>query len=234
LIRHFQSMARKHRKLPGKRGIPGTTTYIRVVRLGKWFPAGNPLAASIARLSILREDFMLELRGIHANSIMALDTHSDHWRRMYFFRNSVRTLWEIQGALTAIRSNAEFKQILQKRLVAEQNQLKQISSKLNAAASVTKEIRNAMGGHVLLEAVTRALENMPSDRWGVLEVGSVIGTTHFKMAGDLISEMLVAGVPENQRVRKLEENIRTMASLLPVVKSLELVFEMYTTARGLI
>jgi hypothetical protein len=28
--RHFQSMARKHRKLPDKRGIPGTTTYIRV------------------------------------------------------------------------------------------------------------------------------------------------------------------------------------------------------------
>jgi hypothetical protein len=227
-------MARKHRKLPGKKGIPGTTTYIRVVRLAKWFPAGDPLAASIARLSILREDLMLELRGIHANSIAALDTHSDHWRRMYFFRNSVRTLWEIQGALTAIRSNKEFKRILQKRSGAEQNQLKQISSKLNAAASLTREIRNALGGHVLLEAVTNALDNMPSDKWGVLEVGSVIGTTHFKMAGELIIEMQIAGVPENQRVAKIEENIRTMASLLPVVKSLELILEMYTTDRGLI
>src|SRR5882762_8625753 len=68
----------KERKGPrGKKGIPGTTTYIRVVRLGKWFPAGDPLAAAIARLSILREDFMLELRGIYAKSITALDTHSD-------------------------------------------------------------------------------------------------------------------------------------------------------------
>src|SRR5258708_35192649 len=104
-------MAKKRKGLPGKKGIPGTKTYIRVVRLGKWFPPGDPLAASVARLSILREDFMLELRGIYANSIAALDTHSDAWRRMYFFRSSVRTLWEIPGALTTIRANAEFKRI---------------------------------------------------------------------------------------------------------------------------
>lgn len=66
--------SRRHKRLPGKKGIPGTITYIRVVRLGKWFPASDPLAASMARLSILREDFMLELRGIYANSIETLDT----------------------------------------------------------------------------------------------------------------------------------------------------------------
>lgn len=227
-------MARKHKRLPGKKGIPGTTTYIRVVRLGKWFPAGDPLAASIARLSILREDFMLELRGIYASSITALDTHSDAWRRMYFFRSSVRTLWEIQGTLTTIRANPEFKRILQRRSAKEQNQLKQISSKLNAAASLTKEIRNAMGGHVLPEAVTRALDNMSYDRWGVLEFGSVIGATHFKVAGELIAEMLVAGVPEKNKLVKLEADMKTMASLLPVVESLELVLEMYASARGLV
>src|SRR5260370_27128549 len=149
-------MTRRHKKLPGKKGIPGTTTYIRVVRLSKWFLAGDPLAASMARLSILREDFMLELRGIYASSITALDTHSDAWRRMYFFRSSVRTLWEIQGTLTTIRTNPEFRRILQGRSPREQNQLKQILSKLNAAASLTKEIRNAMGGHVLPQAITRA------------------------------------------------------------------------------
>jgi len=227
-------MARKHKRLPGKKGIPGTTTYIRVVRLGKWLPAGDPLAASMARLIILREDFMLELRGIHATSITALDTHSDAWRGMYFFRSSVRTLWEIQGTLTTIRTNPEFKRILQRRSAKEQNQLKQISSKLNAAASLTREIRNAMGGHVLPEAVTRALDNMPYDRWGVIEFGSVIGATHFKVAGELIAEMLVAGVPEEKKLVKLEADIRTMASLLPVVQNLELVLEMYASARGLV
>jgi hypothetical protein len=227
-------MVRKRKGLPGKIGIPGTTTYIRVVRLGKWFPPGDPLAAAIARLSILREDFMLELRGIYANSITALDTHSDAWRRTYFFRSSVRTLWEIQGTLTTIRMNPEFKRILQKRSAKEQNQLQQISSKLNAAASLTRDIRNAMGGHVLPEAVTRALDHMSSDRWGVLEFGSVIGATHFKIAGELIVEMLVADIPENKKLAKLEADMKTMASLLPVIQSLELVLAMYADARGLI
>ncbi len=227
-------MTRRHKKLPGKKGIPGTTTYIRVVRLSKWFPAGDPLAASMARLSILREDFMLELRGIYASSITALDTHSDAWRRMYFFRSSVRTLWEIQGTLTTIRTNPEFRRILQGRSPREQNQLKQILSKLNAAASLTKEIRNAMGGHVLPQAITRALDNMSSDRWGVLEFGSVIGSTHFKVAGELIAEMLVAGVPEDKKLEKLKADMKTMASLLPVIQNLELILEMYASARGLV
>ena len=205
-----------------------------MVRLGKWFPAGDSLASAMACLSILREDFMLELRGIYPRSITALDTHSDSWRRMYFFRCSVRTLWEIQGAFTTIRTNPEFKHILQKRSAKEQDQLKQISSKLNAAASLTREIRNAIGGHILPEAVTRALETMPSDTWGVLEVGSVLGTTHFKMAGELIREMLIAGVPDDQRVARLQTSIRTMASLLPVVQNMELVLAMYADARGLV
>jgi len=205
-----------------------------VVRLGKWFPADDPLAASVARLSILREDFLLELRGIYAHSISALDTHSDAWRRIYFFRNSVRTLWEIQGAFTAIRKNLEFQRILQKRSSKEQTQLAQISARLNAAASLTKEIRNSVGGHVLTKAVSRALSNMPSDKWGTLEVGSVIGTTHFKIAGELIAEMLVAGTPDHKKQEKMEADFRTMASLLPVVTSLELVLAMYVNARGLL
>lgn len=227
-------MARKHRKLPGKKGIPGTRTYIRVVRLGKWFPARDPLAASMARLMILREDFMLELRGIHARSIPLLDVHSDTWRQMYFFRSSVRTLWEIQGTLTTIRTNREFKRILQRRPQSEQNQIKRISSKLNAAASLTREIRNAMGGHILPEAVTGALDSLSYDRLGVLEFGAVIGATHYKVAGELIAEMLVTGVPESHKLAKLEATMRTMANLLPVVESLELLLFIYATARGLV
>jgi hypothetical protein len=168
----------------------------------------------MARLMILREDFMLELRGLYATSISALDTHSDAWRRMYFFRSAVRTLWEIQGTLTTIRSNPEFKRIFRGMSPKEQNTIRQISSRLNAAAAPTREIRNAMGGHVLPDAVSRALDNLAYERFGVLEFGAVIGTTHYKVAGELIAEMLVTGVPEKQKMAKLEATMRTMADLL--------------------
>lgn len=147
-----------------------TRTYIRVVRLGKWFPPGDPLAASVARLVILREDFMVELRGILASTLPELDEHSEHRRRTYFFRNSIRTLWEIQGALTAIRMNPDFKRIVRKRPQQEQTELSQICAKLNAAASLMKNLLNSLGGHVLPEAVAKAIDDMAYDRWGILEV----------------------------------------------------------------
>ena len=46
--------------------------------------------------------------------------------------------------------------------------------------------------------------------------------------------MLVAEVPEKQKLAKLEADMKTMASLLRVVQSLELVIEMYASARGLV
>jgi hypothetical protein len=58
----------------------------------------------------------------------------------------------------------------------------------------------------------------------------VIGTTHYKVAGELISEMLVAGVPEKQKMAKLEATMRTMADLLSVVESLELLLFMEARA----
>lgn len=86
--------------------------YIRAVRLGKWFPPNDALAVQIARLCILREDLMLQLHGLHAERIKALDLHSPAYRRTYFLRSAVRTMYEIQGANTVIRSNPAFKRCL--------------------------------------------------------------------------------------------------------------------------
>jgi hypothetical protein len=44
----------------------------RVVVLTKWFPPGDALAAKIARLCILREDFLLEMTGIYTEEIKEL------------------------------------------------------------------------------------------------------------------------------------------------------------------
>jgi hypothetical protein len=211
-----------------------TKIFIRSIRLGQWFPAADPLAASIARLVILREDFMLEGRGIRARNIPELDEHSDSWRQVYFFRNIIRTLWEIQGALTTIRMNAEFKRIFKKQSQRQQDELRHMSAKLNGAASIVRSLRDALGGHVLPESVAKAIDNMPYGKWGFLEVGRTIGATHFKIAMQLVEEMFVAGVPENQKRSKMENDIKALADLLPVVDRLEKVIVMYAVARGLI
>ncbi len=87
---------------------------------------------------------------------------------------------------------------------------------------------------MLPEAVNRTLDGLSSDRFGVIEFGAVIGATHFKVAGELIAEMLVTGVPEDQKLDTLKTKMKTMAGLLPVVQALEIMLAIYADARGLI
>jgi hypothetical protein len=50
-----------------------TKTYVRQIKVRRWFPAGDPFAAHIARLCILREDFTIEMSGIDASEITKMD-----------------------------------------------------------------------------------------------------------------------------------------------------------------
>lgn len=177
---------------------------------------------------------MLELHGILAEAIEDLDSHSEQWRRIYFLRASVRTLWEIQGCLTTIRMNPEFKNMLAKRSQAERRELKKICAKLNAASGVTRTIRDSLGGHVLLSAVEKALNNLPYDRWGIFEVGKTIAGTHFKMAGELVAEIFTNGAPESHKIAKIEDDIRTFSELLPLIPRLEQILQIYVDERRLL
>jgi hypothetical protein len=81
---------------------------VRIVRLRRWFSPDDPLAAPVARLCILREDFAIEIQGVYREEIGKLDSHSAMWRKIYFFRNLVRTLMEIESTIHGLSSNGEF------------------------------------------------------------------------------------------------------------------------------
>jgi hypothetical protein len=81
------------------------------IQLSTWFPPDDPIAVVVARLCILREDCYLELQGFVAepiqerghkpsNSFARMDDNSYHWRRLYFFRNYLRTLNEIRNTVS--------------------------------------------------------------------------------------------------------------------------------------
>ena len=39
-------------------------SHLRHITLSKWFPGNDPIATVVARLCILREDYLLELQGL--------------------------------------------------------------------------------------------------------------------------------------------------------------------------
>ena len=146
----------------------------------------------------------------------------------------MRTLWEIQGANTVIRSNPRFKRMLAKRPITEQNDLKEITAKLNAARPLVQRIRNSLGGHVETHFLTQAIDNLEWDRFGFFEVGQKIKETHYKFAGELVIEMLLTGVPSGKREAQLGRDMETLAGLLPIVERLEIIIFIYAISRGLV
>ncbi len=177
---------------------------------------------------------MLEMRGMHADSINSLDQHSEAWRRLYFFRSAVRTLWEIKGANTKIRMDPEFKNMLASQPLSEQTMLREITKKLDESAPILRKIRDRLGGHVLEGGLRDALDNMSRERLALFEVGAKIGTTHFKMAGELVAEVLGAGAPQDDCAAMIEHDMLAIAELLPIIDRMERIIFIYAVARGLV
>ncbi len=70
------------------------------------------IAAKVARLCMLREDFLLEMTGVYTEKIKQLDGLSEEWRKLYFIRNLVRTLREIESGIHMLMSDPQFKVLL--------------------------------------------------------------------------------------------------------------------------
>src|SRR5260370_4670281 len=119
-----------------------------IVRIHKWFPPHDPLAARVARLCILREDFAIEMQGVYQEEIKELDSHSAAWRRVYFIRNLVRTLMEIESTIHGLRSNAEFVSLLAEQPTEVQEQFEKLFKAMEAAHAIVKYTRNTICGHV--------------------------------------------------------------------------------------
>ncbi|HVS88484.1 MAG TPA: hypothetical protein VHF01_09735 [Candidatus Acidoferrum sp.] len=208
--------------------------YIRQMKLRRWFPPGDKFSACVARLAILREDFSIEMMGVYAPHLKALDGNSAQWRRVYFWRNMVRTLSEIRGVLIMLGSVREFKTALEKQPSVRRKKYAEMIKKFERGQPLLKRIRDSIGGHVLHQSVEKALDSMDTDRWGFIEVGPILKKTHYKFTGELVVEILAAGVPEKERHAEMERQLREIAGLLPVFVLMEIVFATYVAARNLV
>ena len=203
------------------------------VKLRKWFPPGDPLAAKVARLCILREDFALEMHGVYAENVKALDSHSEMWRRLYFLRNLVRTLMEIQGGIQVLLGDKKFKVLLYKQSPEVKREFGRLARVIAEAHPILKEIRNDICGHVQESAVQEALDEISLDGFGLMEMGRIQRESHFKFAGELITNILVKGVAENEKAKVLGDKMAKIANLFDTFALIERILLMYAEDRGL-
>jgi hypothetical protein len=208
--------------------------YLRQLKVRRWFPPHDRFATCVARLCILREDLFLEMAAIYSRRMKVLDGHSVVWRRMYFWRNLVRTVWEIRRTLETLLTVPEFKRVFKTQPVEWRKKFEGMIKKLEKDQMLIQKTRDSLGGHVLQRTVEEALNNMPLDKFSYIEVGPTAKKTHYRFAGELVVEMLVAGVPEAQQDAELRRHFRTIADLLPVFTLIDIILTTYADARKLV
>lgn len=207
----------------------------RIVTLTKWFPPNDPLAAKIARLCILREDFLLEMSGVYSEEIESLDSHSKEWRRLYFIRNLIRTLREIESGIERLLSDPEFKVLLAGQTPERRKEFEDHAKVMGEGIEVVNEIRNDICGHVREAVVQETLNEIAGGEvFGFLEVGPTMQRTYFKFAGELVVQILVRGVPEVDKHRVFMEKNKKIADLFKAFALIERALDIYMGGRNLL
>ena len=141
-------------------------TRIHQINFSEWFPPNDVVAVVVARLCILRQDYLLELQGmvtrggIDGQGFPQLDENSSEWRRIYFFRNSLRTLFEIRRTVEGLFHTKERKEALSREATDLQEAFRELRERLSIAAELVKDLRHDVGGHVDHGAVQKALATM--------------------------------------------------------------------------
>jgi hypothetical protein len=208
--------------------------YIHPVKLRKWFPPDDPLAATVARLCILREDLFLEMLGMETSEIEALDRNTHKWRQLYFLRNSIRTLFEIRSAIETLQRNRKFRELLKVQPQEQRNEFQRLLREFTKAHGLLKDIRDSTGGHVPQARVQAALNEMSFDREDLLEVGQKSIDTHYRFVGELLVAILLIGVPEREQKGKIDQDLSVIANLMPIFALIDNLFVMYVKARELV
>ena len=211
-----------------------TRTHIRTVKLRKWFPPQDRFAACMARLCILREDLFLEMMGIYQQRIARLDEHSVIWRKMFFWRSLVKTMWEIRKTIETLNTIPEFKKVLKTQPQGWQKKFAAMVKLLDKHQTIVEATRNSLGGHVLFREVEKALDGMSYDTFSYIEVGETEKRTHYKFANELVLEMLLSGVDEGKRLAEIERHFRSVAELLPVFTLTGILLTIYADTRRLV
>lgn len=210
-----------------------STTVVRQIKLRRWFPPEDLFAAYVARMTILREDFAIEMMGIYEEQIAPLDGNTEGYRMVYFWRNMLRTLSELRGVVVMLNALPEFQAAMGRQSPERRQQFPDMFKKFERIYKLLKNLRDDIGGHVRHTKIEAALNGMEADRWGFLELGETLNKTHYRFAGELLLETQLTGLAEEKRMRKIKRQIREIAKLLPVFALMELVFATYVEHRKL-
>ena len=209
-------------------------TEIRIVPIRSWFPSHNPLAVTIARLCVLREDMLVEMEAAYRKGWNQDEDEGNMVRRMYFLRNLIRTQSEVSSGIRELMGNGEFSALLRKQPTQIQRAFANGLLTISRVHPITKKVRNSVCGHVLNKAVREALERISLDSFGLLEINATEKRTRLRFAGELVAEMLLEDVTVADRKNIESSKYSAIAELMrDTFPLMAIALRVYAQDRGL-
>jgi hypothetical protein len=153
---------------------------------------------------------------------------------MYFWRNSVRTIFEIRGAIETLYMEHGFKNSLSEQPKALQDAFHRLREDISKSHAVLKHIRNSIGGHVLHNSVKKALSDTDFDQSGMIQLGDCVKDTHYRFASELTIQMWLSEKSTPGRKAEIEQTLKLTAELTRALEAIDIVFATYINSRKLL
>ena len=186
---------------------------VRFGRLNQIFNSGNPskFDFQIARLSVLLEDLRVEHGGLSANSLDGLDDAGEPYRRLYFLRRSLATLFEFDQALLQIDAMPQFDEFVRARLSPRNLRfwIQGIHSFQKHRDTLCK-LRHNIGGHFAEGASKVAVRAFTKENVGSIKIvfqqgggAGVVCTFAGEVAAAAFGDLLIYGSTTQSKLTRL-------------------------------
>jgi hypothetical protein len=165
--------------------------------------------AIVARLAVLYEDLRIELHGIAEESIPAMDELDVRYRRIYFLRKSIGTLWEFAQAVGQLQVSPEFRTISADFPPEVHRHWKRAAAFFMRNEAQLRLVRNDTGGHFGLEAARHAVLHFEPDAVMGIEIDGLIARRSrifLRFSGEVVATAMLRhawGASRENRVARL-------------------------------
>jgi hypothetical protein len=190
------------------------------------FQDGNsPLLNHLARLTVLYEDFRVEFSALDSEQTALKDPNHSPYAFVYFMRRSLATLVEFNSCISQILASPEFKSV--KKSIGKQDWefIQDANRYFQTNFGRLKELRNAVGGHVLQTGVDFATSSFPPSLAGIARWVSPdskqVGVLSLELpfAGQIIAGAIASALPNGADVEaELRSAVRIIFDSYPKVQ----------------
>jgi hypothetical protein len=160
---------------------------------------------------VLYEDLRIELFGIAEESLLQLDQLDAKYRRMYFLRKSIGTLWEFSEAVRHLEGCREFKLIESDFAPEIARRWERASAFFKRNGGNLKSVRNDIGGHFGLEAARFASHHLDIDAVNgieMIEPFSGRGRVFLRFSGEVVATAMLRHAWGKNRDHQIKRLVR--------------------------